>query len=214
MVRIILNEEELTAPVDDSVTLQELMDNLKKGHLPPNHFINKITIGDQEFTLDNISEHASLSLREIDSVRVFTEDLIELNKKILYEQKGHIEQLLKDNLDQLVEDFADISDKYRLGEEIKASDKFSNSIDRLLAFIEYISSVQATYNVDFSQIDISGVSLSQLLDDLKNDLEQMLSAQQDQDWVLLSDLLEYELASKLEDWKQVIPVLQKQILSP
>lgn len=214
MTRIILNEEELTTPIDEAATLQELIDNLKQGHLPPNHFINKITIGDQEFTLENMSEHASLSLGEIESVTIQTEDLNEFNKRVLFEQKGQIEQLLKDNLDQLIEDFADIADKYRLGEEIEASDKFSNSIDRLLAFMEYISSVQATYNLDFTQIDVAGVPLSDLLDDLKNDLEQMLSAQQDQDWVLLSDLLEYELVSKLEEWKKVIPLLQDQISSP
>jgi len=39
----------------------------------------------------------------------------------------------------------------------------------------------------------------------------MHSAQIDQDWVMLSDLLEYELIPIIENWINIIPSFQEEI---
>jgi len=40
-------------------------------------------------------------------------------------------------------------------------------------------------------------------------IDQMLKVQEDEDWVMLADLLEYELIPLLKEWNKILAVLQK-----
>jgi hypothetical protein len=41
----------------------------------------------------------------------------------------------------------------------------------------------------------------------------MLAAQEEQDWVLLADLLQYDLVENLRIWRQIIPAVNEGALS-
>ena len=41
-------------------------------------------------------------------------------------------------------------------------------------------------------------------------MDQMLKVQEDEDWVMLADLLEYELIPLLKEWNEILAVLQEQ----
>jgi len=37
----------------------------------------------------------------------------------------------------------------------------------------------------------------------------MLHVQEEEDWIMLADLLEYELIPLLEEWKSILPLLKE-----
>jgi hypothetical protein len=42
----------------------------------------------------------------------------------------------------------------------------------------------------------------------------MIEAQLNQDWILLADLLEFELTPVLEDWRMILPVIMEKAQGP
>jgi len=52
--------------------------------------------------------------------------------------------------------------------------------------------------------EIEGQSLEDRQETLTGLMAQMLEANQNQDWVLLADLLEYEMIPYYEDWRETL----------
>ncbi len=65
--------------------------------------------------------------------------------------------------------------------------------------------------MDFSKITITGETIQSRKEKLLKITADMHSAQIDQDWVMLSDLLEYELIPIIENWINIIPSFQEEI---
>jgi hypothetical protein len=59
------------------------------------------------------------------------------------------------------------------------------------------------------EIPVNQVSVQSTIENLEQIICQMLKAQSDEDWVLLSDLLEYELLPSIESWKEILPEIEK-----
>jgi hypothetical protein len=60
---------------------------------------------------------------------------------------------------------------------------------------------------------VEGVSAEERLNRLSDLIQEMLSAQEQRDWILLADILQYDLGQELRDWRTLIPVLREQALS-
>ena len=53
--------------------------------------------------------------------------------------------------------------------------------------------------------------ISKFRERITNVLDEIITAQDNQDWIMLADLLEYELMIILEDWHGVSQQLEKQL---
>ncbi|MBI3600437.1 MAG: hypothetical protein HY097_07325, partial [Nitrospinae bacterium] len=84
-------------------------------------------------------------------------------------------------------------------------------IEALQLFDELIEGIRQLFNIDFSKMTINGETIQSRKEKLLKLISDMHSAQVNQDWVTLSDLLEYELIPIIEDWINIIPSFQQEI---
>ena len=127
-------------------------------------------------------------------------ELLELELALLQDLVANNLTNAKEYLEKLVPGFQKAADLFRMGNEQEANQYYLQILDG----IDWFSQVILT--IVNAQVDIFK---KQALEErqkkkLTNFMEQMLEANQNQDWVLMADLLEYEMAPFYKDWQEVL----------
>lgn len=97
---------------------------------------------------------------------------------------------------------------YRAGDETKVRGPFMELIQGLEWFVTTATAAERQLNIDFAGTSCAGQTLAESVDGLNRVLREIVVAQEQRDWVLLSDLLEYELAPQLELWLEIFTMLR------
>ncbi|RNC67275.1 MAG: hypothetical protein ED859_15485 [Desulfuromonadales bacterium] len=100
---------------------------------------------------------------------------------------------------------------FRSGAEQRA---LGHYIDLLNGFDWLVKALDCTGEalaLDFAREQVGGGTLSRFVDDLNALLQETMKAQERKDWVLLADLIEYELAPHLEQWRTVFVSLREKV---
>jgi hypothetical protein len=109
----------------------------------------------------------------------------------------------KEYLEKLVPGFQKAADLFRMGNEQAANQYYL----QILEGIDWFSQVLLT--IVNAQADIfKEQTLEEREKKLTEFMAQMLEANQNQDWVLMADLLEYEMAPFYKDWQEVLSQIE------
>jgi hypothetical protein len=98
---------------------------------------------------------------------------------------------------------------YRAGNEIKGREHFMELINGMECFVNLASSLELQQKIDFAVIRCAGRTLAESVDNLNGVLLDIIAAQEQSDLILLTDLLEYELAPQLELWLEIFTMLRR-----
>jgi len=160
--------------------------------------------------------------KEIDKSQIITE--LKLNAKILgsdwYNNAKNIFLLDEDDLfittqssdfiaiqaltssqksfETITEDFQKVSDMFRFDNEIKANSYFAQCIDNFQWFLKIIADSLSLLGKNLSSIQLDDKNLEEKITELSSKLEEMIECQQNKDWILLADMIEYELLPLLK----------------
>ncbi len=111
----------------------------------------------------------------------------------------------KDYLKKLIPGIQKASDLFRSGNEQEANKFFINIIDGMDWFSQVVDSIAQATDMESGPILLDGKSFQDRQDHLVAMTGQMVEANQNQDWVLLADLLEYEILPYYCDWEEQLP---------
>jgi hypothetical protein len=114
-------------------------------------------------------------------------------------------------IDSLLESLPRITEMFRLGDEAEANEHFLRFLESLHLLVNMISRAVDLLNLGLDR-ELGQMadqeSLNQRLSKLAETLGQLLDIQEQQDWIFLADILEYELAPALEEIKDSLPMLE------
>jgi hypothetical protein len=65
--------------------------------------------------------------------------------------------------------------------------------------------------VPWEKLEIKGMDIETYYTRLIKLIDEMLDVQEDEDWILLADLIEYELAPIMNKWKEFLMEAKKEI---
>jgi hypothetical protein len=105
------------------------------------------------------------------------------------------------------------AETYRAGDDRKGRELFMELIQGMEWFVKIASTIEAQLKIDFTMTHCAGRTLRESVDGLNGILMEIIGAQQHSDWVLLTDLLEYELAPQLELWQEIFTTLKQDRLT-
>lgn len=94
---------------------------------------------------------------------------------------------------------------FRQGENSEALELFQDLLDVTRDFISMVDVLGSKFAVD------NGNTFADKVEHLSNLLGEMSEVLESEDWILLADLLEYELIPASENWKQIIQSLSETI---
>jgi hypothetical protein len=109
----------------------------------------------------------------------------------------------KDYLERLIPGFQKAADLFRMGNEQEANQYYLQILDGIEWFSQVVLTIVNAHknkpkvkNLEEQQKKLTGL------------VAQMLEVNQNQDWVLMADLLEYEMIPLYKDWQEVLSQIE------
>ena len=187
-MKISINGTETEDPSFKGETLEEVLNAILKSR--QDSYVRRIWLDGQE---------VSSSTPDTLKTSSVTVDLLELELGQLKDLLANNLSNAKEYLEKLIPGFQKAADLFRMGNEQEANKFYLQIIDG----IDWFSQVVLTI-INAQQHVLDGQSLEERQKKLNELMGQMLEANKNQDWVLMADLLEYEMVPFYEEWQKVL----------
>lgn len=196
-MKLVINGEEIREPIAET-TLGPLIDRLMS---------ERQALGLHVFAVHLNSDEVLVDSEEARSISFSGDDLLEI-------EFAPIEALIARNidnagnyLDRLLPGFEKATQLFRTGNEQEANRYFLDIIDGIEWFSEVVTQTLAATGGDPATLKLGTETLQDRNERLLSYTTQMVEANQNRDWVLLADLIEYELTPFYEEWQTLLPHL-------
>ena len=174
-------------------TLEAVLDMLIKN--TPGSYIRRIWLDQQEFPSDD-RETLQKKPADINSLEVELADLKDLVATNLSNALDYLEKLIPG--------FDQAADLFRMGNEQEANKYYIQILDGMDWFSEVVNVVMSSEGEGQEPENILKLRQAKLTDLMS----QMLEANKNQDWVLLADILEYEMIPFYKEWQTILTKLK------
>jgi len=116
---------------------------------------------------------------------------------------------LTDHIGKLIINTGKSADNFRIGDEIESHKYFAAILEGLRWFNYSIDLILAFLKIDAHKEIIGNELISQRLTEISDIVSSLANSQDNSDWIMLADQLEYELVPALQKWLKIIPVLKQ-----
>ena len=206
-MQINLNQKAEEVPTDGIKNFGELMTIVSRRAERGGDRVLQVKLNGEDVTGRDRSKLDEMPLAEIHDLDVETGDPKLLARSTLYSVADFLEMLLKE--------MQGAAGLFRRGYDEKSSGTFLRCLDGLQVFMHSLEKCRRLLGLSFELLYVptqngSGdITVAQNRGRLFEVLDAMIEAQLNQDWILLADLLEYELVPVLEDWRAILPVIME-----
>ena len=165
----------------------------------PGSYIRRMWLDDKEFPSDD-KEALQKKPSNIDFLEVELSNLKDLVATNLVNAL--------DYLKKLIPGFEQAADLFRAGNEQEANKYYLQILDGIDWFSQVISIIMNPDEGKLELLDADDENLQVRQEKLTDFMNQMLEANKNQDWVLLADILEYEMVPFYKDWENILSKLE------
>ena len=187
-MKISINGAETQDPSFQGETMEEVMNAIVKSR--QNSYIRRVWLDGQEVSSDS---------QDILKTSPTSVGLLELELAELQDLLANNLTNAKDYLVRLIPGFQKAADLFRMGNEQEANQYYLQVLDGIEWFSQVIIIIVSTLENKSEE-----KSLEERQKKLTDLMSQMLEANQNQDWVLMADLMEYEMIPFYKDWEAVL----------
>lgn len=178
--------------------LEEILINLMDHPTVNNRIITRVLVNGDTYSEE--VPHAAIEVERgaIKSLELVTKTAEDLSLHFM--ENGHyFVEMLRNALPRIVEEF-------RMGDEVEANEHFLSFLESLQLIINMMEQTKATMGLgDGMQLGSGEHFMERLSETLSN----LISIQEQSDWIYLADILEYELDGLLGDLIEILPRMKK-----
>ena len=194
-MRVTVNGEPVGIEITNLNNLEELLLMLQKQGVPENHLIGTIKVDGEMFTESYPGQSKEIGLTAIGNVEVITVSSEQLASAITKDSAVFI--------DRLVQGTNKTAELFRIADESEANTHFVNLVEAMRDFIQVIGRLQSILRWDFKEIVYEGEPVQAEWDRLIGLIDELTEVHEQRDWILIADLLEYELAPCFAKWGEI-----------
>ncbi|MBT3516590.1 MAG: hypothetical protein HN465_03305 [Nitrospina sp.] len=193
-MKLLVNEKEETIAFVGE-TLGDLLSHIEKVGVAQGNVVRSIKIDGQESSPDS-SEAQRTQISEIATLEVEISTLADMINKNIENADAYLIRLIP-GIEQSVELF-------RIGNEQEANKFFVKIVDGIDWFSQVLDIILTAKEISPETV-FEGKSIQDRRTSLVGLTQQMVDANKNQDWVLLADLLEYEILPYYQEWSNLLP---------
>ena len=176
-------------------TLGDLLSHIEKVGVAQGNVVRSIKIDGQESSPDS-SEAQRTQISEIATLEVEISTLADMINKNIENADAYLIRLIP-GIEKSVELF-------RIGNEQEANKFFVKIVDGIDWFSQVLDIILTAKEISPETV-FEGKSIQDRRTSLVGLTQQMVDANKNQDWVLLADLLEYEILPYYQEWSNLLP---------
>ena len=181
-------------------TLGDLVLHIEKEGMAQGKVVRSIQIDGKESSPD-ASATRKTPLSEIETLEIEISTLSDIVNKNIENADAYLIRLIP-GIEKSVELF-------RMGNEQEANKFFINIIDGIDWLSQVLDMILAAKAISPDTV-FDGKSIQDRRASLVDFTQQMVDANKNQDWVLLADLLEYEILPYYQEWSNLLPRFRSQ----
>ncbi|MBI5816213.1 MAG: hypothetical protein HZB29_11465 [Nitrospinae bacterium] len=179
------------------------VDKLSKAVLAPGELIASLTVNGEY--LEPGSPKAAAPIGQIKTIEVTTiKNPIEMTVSLL--------KRMGEYLSTMSPGVGKAADVLRLGSAEEGNAMLVKILDGITAFTDLIETAKSVARNDLGNLSSKGQTFTGLEERLLSMLKKVMDAQESSDWVMVADLLEYEIAPALDDWRNILPAVESELL--
>ena len=203
-MKLIINDEEKAMDFHGN-TLGELLEQIQKNTVLPGTYISSVILNGETIDLQvedkKTQDFRTTLVNDVEKLEIKIVSVQEIISKNLENAEHYLEKLIPG-----IEKAAEL---FQLGDETEANQFFLNIIDGIDWLSQVFDGVVAALNIDIESTKIKGKTIQERKAQLINLTRQLVEANKNKDWVLVSDLLEYEILPFYGEWSDLIPEFRK-----
>jgi hypothetical protein len=198
MKLLINGKEEVGSGIGE--TLGDFLLHIEKVGLVQGNVVRSIKLNGHESSPDS-KVNRNMRLSEIETLEIEVTNLSDIVDKNIENADAYLMKLIP-GIEKSVELF-------RMGNEQEANQFFINIIDGVDWLSQVLDMILEAKAVSPDAV-FDGKSIQERRDNLITFTQQMVDANKNKDWVLLADLLEYEILPYYQEWSNLIPYFRAQ----
>ena len=194
---ILIDGRQTDMHVGSFANLEEILVKVMNEELIENHIITDVVVNDEAFTEIYPHQAEDISAEDISRVEVRTISMEEMAADVTQELFT-VGKIMQNGTKRVAELF-------RQGDTAESLELLQDLCDVTRNFLGTLHVLHSRFPAhDFAGLEAIAVKLQDML-------TEMDGVMQDQDWLLLADLLEYEFAPACEEWNGVLANLSRDI---
>ncbi len=198
MPKIIVNEIEKKFDTSSVSNMNELYEKLMVEFKTQGSFVTEIFLNGERLSEEDLQNKGDVPIKDIDKLELVIRTLQEITL-------NNINNAM-DYLDKLIPGVNKASELFRTKNAEEANKFYVGCIDGLAWLQEVIDNVKIVLREELEKLDLGSSSIEDYQKQLLSLTKEINDTQSKKDWVMLADLLEYELSPYLEEWKSIFPL--------
>jgi len=180
--------------------LGNLLDQIQSAKVLPGTYINTLLLNGRPIEPD-AEKTRSTPMTEIETLEIEITTILDiLNKNITNAE---------DYLKKLIPGIEKTAELFQMGSDQEASQLFVKIVDGIEWVSQVLNEILKALMADPKALQLNGKTIQERHNTLIDLTNQLLEAHKNKDWVLVADLLEYEIAPYYKEWQEIIPQLKK-----
>ncbi len=196
-MKVVLDDHSLDITVKEDTNLEQLLiaiqEQLRKQG--SSKLVVDVRI-DGEEVFNSQNDMSLISLDGVDRVDITTDNVIATAEKGL--------NAIRKQLPQLADAMSNIASLLQEGRREEALDTFSQVCNDWRKIIQFFDSLSTVFQLDYNSISVNGKTFDAINAELLGLLGDTKTAISNDDLVMLSDLVEYELAPKMSEEVEIV----------
>ncbi|AAS94893.1 MULTISPECIES: hypothetical protein [Desulfovibrionaceae] len=194
---IVIDGRQTDMKLDSFANLEEILVKVLTEDYLENRIVTDVLVNEETFSEIYPHQAEDVQTDEIRSLEIRTVPVGEMAVNISRELYKVI-QVMTSGAKQ-------VATLFRQADDTEALELLQDLIDVTRDFMGMISTLRAEFSLR------GGVDFQTNVDQISDLLTEMTEVLENEDWILLADLLEYEFLPVCENWKQVIQSLREDI---
>jgi hypothetical protein len=194
---IIIDGQKAAFNITNYANLDELLVGLMSQDHLDNRIVTDVLVNDEAFSEIYPHQAEDVDCRDISKVEIKTMGVPEMGANIARELYKVI-RLMSEGARQVAELF-------RRADDSEALEMYQDLLDVTRDFLSIIGALRDEFSLNKS------VQFEEAVKELSGLFSEMLEVQENEDWILLSDLLEYEFHPLIERWKGIVATVREDV---
>jgi hypothetical protein len=194
---VTINEQNLPVDFSHLHNLEDIITEISERFIPSGQQLFQVHVNGEFFSERYPRESRYMDLGEISRLEVKTVSDKDMARFILHDAVRQGGTLLK-----AIEQSASL---FRVGSDEEANHYFAQVLEALRWLLQTGENACQVLNLDLAKAALPGSTpVSRYLRNLENLLEEMLKIAGEEDYVMLADLMEYELLPMVQEWQKIL----------
>lgn len=194
---IVIDGNETGLKVNNFSNLEDLLVKVMEDGNLDDRMVTDVFVNKEAFSEIYPHQAEDISTEEIDSVEIVTMPVPEMAVNITRE--------LYKVVSLMGHGCRTVADQFRRGDDAEALELYQDLLDVTRDFLGMIGVLRDEFSLKDRE------ALYANIEEITNLFTEMIEVSENEDWILLADLLEYEYMASVEKWKKVIAELREDI---